>query len=68
MGMTSKPAFPMATALVNTCGQIGGATAPLMVGLLLDSYGWDYVFAFMGIGSLLSFLMVSTIVEPINAR
>jgi MFS transporter, ACS family, glucarate transporter len=65
MGLTTKQTFPIASALVNTGGQLGGAVAPLVVGLLLDSYGWDYVFLFMAIGSLLSFLFVSTIREPL---
>jgi sugar phosphate permease len=65
MGLTTKQTFPIATSLVNTCGQLGGAIAPLAVGLLLDSYGWDYVFLFMAIGSLMSFLFVSTIREPL---
>jgi ACS family glucarate transporter-like MFS transporter len=65
MGVTTKQTFPIASALVNTGGQLGGAVAPLAVGLLLDSYGWDYVFLFMAVGSLMSFLFVSTIKEPL---
>ncbi|RJF78363.1 MFS transporter [Azospirillum cavernae] len=64
MALATKPAFPVTSALVNTGGQIGGASAPLLVGLLLDSYGWDSVFLFMGLGSLVSFALVATIVEP----
>lgn len=65
MGLTTKQTFPIASALVNTGGQLGGAAAPLAVGFLLDGYGWDYVFLFMAIGSLMSFLFVSTIREPL---
>ncbi|NTJ36028.1 MFS transporter [Agrobacterium rhizogenes] len=66
MGMTSKTAFPIASSLVNTGGQIGGACAPLIVGFLLDAYGWDSVFLFMSAGSLMSFLLIATIQEPRN--
>lgn len=65
MGLTTKETFPIANAVVNTGGQLGGACAPLAVGFLLDSYGWDYVFLFMAIGSLFSFALVATIKEPI---
>lgn len=66
MALVDKPRYPVASALVNTGGQIGGACAPLAVGLLLDSYGWNYVFAFMAIGSLVSFAAVAIIEEPLN--
>ncbi|MDR3535708.1 MAG: MFS transporter [Acetobacteraceae bacterium] len=65
MALASKPTFPIASALVNTGGQIGGACAPLMVGFLLDGYGWNSVFLAMAAGSLLSFAAVATIVEPL---
>jgi len=68
MALVDKPSYPIAGALVNTGGQIGGACAPLAVGLLLDNYGWDYVFAFMAIGSLISFIAVASIEEPLNDR
>ena len=50
---------------MNTVGQAGGASAPLIAGLMLDAYGWDAVFLVMGFGSLLTFLIVSTIREPL---
>jgi MFS transporter, ACS family, glucarate transporter len=49
-------------------GQIGGAAAPLAVGALLDGFGWDYAFLFMAIGSLMSFLFVAAIEEPMAQR
>jgi MFS transporter, ACS family, glucarate transporter len=65
MSFISKPTFPIANAIVNTVGQAGGASAPLIAGLMLDAYGWDAVFLVMGFGSLLTFLIVSTIREPL---
>jgi MFS transporter, ACS family, glucarate transporter len=65
MSFISKPTFPIANAIVNTVGQAGGASAPLIAGLMLDAYGWDAVFLVMGFGSLLTFLIVATIREPL---
>ena len=65
MSFISKPTFPIANAIVNTVGQAGGASAPLIAGLMLDAYGWNAVFLVMGFGSLLTFLIVSTIREPL---
>jgi ACS family glucarate transporter-like MFS transporter len=67
MALAAKQAFPIASALVNTGGQIGGACAPLIAGFLLDRYGWNSVFLFMSIGSLMSFLFVASIQEPVGA-
>ena len=65
MALVAKKNFPVASSLVNMGGQLGGATAPLIVGALLDSSGWDSVFLFMAIGSFCSFLAVLTIIEPL---
>jgi sugar phosphate permease len=46
-------------------GQLGGAAAPFLVGLLLDSYGWSQVFLCMAIGSFASLLVLLTIAEPV---
>jgi hypothetical protein len=32
--------------------------------MLLDTYNWDYVFGFLGLSSLLAFLVVLTMIEP----
>lgn len=64
MGMTSKKVYPMACAMVNTLGQLGGACAPLIAGLLLDNYSWSYVWLFMAGCSVLCFLTILTIKEP----
>jgi ACS family glucarate transporter-like MFS transporter len=65
MSFISKPTFPIANAIVNTVGQAGGASAPLIAGLMLDAYGWNAVFLVMGFGSLLTFLVASKIREPL---
>ncbi|MGK5079856.1 MFS transporter [Janthinobacterium sp. HLX7-2] len=68
MQFVSKEKFPLANAVVNMGGQLGGAATPWIVGMLLDHYGWDYVFAFMAAISCLTFLVVLTIAEPLNLR
>jgi sugar phosphate permease len=64
MAITTRDSLPMAGAVVNMGGQLGGAVTPLATGMLLDSYGWSYVFLFMAIGSVISFLVLATIDEP----
>jgi sugar phosphate permease len=68
MNFVSKEKFPVANAVVNMGGQLGGAATPWIVGMLLDNLGWDYVFAFMAGISCLTFLVVLTISEPLNVR
>ncbi|AYN97421.1 MFS transporter [Pseudomonas sp. LTJR-52] len=65
MGLVSKISFPIANAIVNMVGQLGAAASPLLTGILLDSYGWSYVFIFLAIGSFTSFILLLTIAEPI---
>ncbi|MGO0790535.1 MFS transporter [Herbaspirillum seropedicae] len=66
MGMTSKKVYPMACAMVNTLGQLGGACAPLAAGFLLDSYSWNHVWIFMAVCSILCFITILTIREPVQ--
>ncbi|ERL04679.1 MFS transporter [Mitsuokella sp. oral taxon 131] len=66
MGITDKQTYPIAIAVVNSGGNLGGAFSPFFVGLLLDWWGsYDYVFAFFGIISVLGFLLFLSIDEPI---
>jgi MFS transporter, ACS family, glucarate transporter len=65
MGLASKRTYPVANAIVNMGGQIGGACAPLIAGIMLDRYGWDSVFLVMACGSALTFLVLLTIKEPL---
>lgn len=68
MPFVAKAKFPTANAIVNMGGQLGGAAAPWIVGMLLDGWGWDYVFGFMASISFLTFLVVLTISEPLKVR
>ncbi|MFG0821940.1 MFS transporter [Pseudomonas sp. GLN_3] len=64
MALASKQTFPIANAIVNMVGQLGAAATPFLTGLLLDSYGWSYVFSYLAIGSFASFVLLLTIIEP----
>jgi len=66
MPFIAKEKFPVASAIINMGGQLGGAAAPFIAGLLLDKMGWDYVFGFMASISCLTFVMLLTISEPLK--
>lgn len=66
MSFVAKKKFPVANAIVNMGGQLGGAAAPFIAGILLDKMGWDYVFGFMAFISCLTFVLLLTISEPLK--
>lgn len=66
MPLIAKEKFPVANAIVNMGGQLGGAAAPFIAGLLLDSLGWNSVFAFMALSSCMTFIILFTISEPLK--
>jgi len=65
MGLATKATYPTAFGIVNSLGQIGGACAPLAVGMLLDSYSWTAVFLYMVGTAALCLLLLFSVVEPI---
>lgn len=66
MGRVNKESYPVAFSIVNTGGQLGGAGAPLFVGMILDRFNWDAVFLALAIGSFICLAVVATIVEPVE--
>ena len=68
MGLTTKDKTPLAAAIVNTGGSLGGAFAPFVVGVVLDWASWDAVFLFLASTSLLTLLVVLTMREPLAER
>ncbi len=66
MGLTTKKSFPIACSVVNMFGQLGGAVAPLLTGMLLDKYSWDAVWIFLAVCSLLCLMTLFTIKEPVD--
>ena len=68
MGLATKSTYPTAFGIVNCLGQIGGACAPLAVGILLDRYSWTSVFLYMVGTALLCLLLLVSVVEPIDLQ
>lgn len=66
MGLVTKEQFSIATSITNTLGQLGGFCTPLAIGMILDNFNWDYVFGALAVGCLICFVIVSTIVEPVD--
>jgi len=66
MGLTTKKTFPIACSVVNTGGQLGGACAPLITGMILDAYSWDAVWMFLATISFISLFVLLTITEPVE--
>jgi sugar phosphate permease len=61
---TTKKFFPVAAALINAGGQLGTATLPFAVGVILDRANWNSVFLFLSACSLTALILLFTIVEP----
>jgi len=66
MGIASKEQCPFAASIIQTGGSLGGAFAPFVVGVLLDSFNWDMVFTFLAACSLITFLILLTMIEPME--
>ncbi|MCZ4061095.1 MFS transporter [Pantoea sp. LMR881] len=66
MSFIERKHFPTANAIVNMGGQLGGAATPFIGGLILDYNGWNSVFVFMSVISILTFIIVLTIDEPMK--
>lgn len=66
MGRTNKETYPVAFSVVNTGGQIGGACAPLIVGMILDKFNWDAVWLTLALGSFICLAIVSSVIEPVE--
>ena len=66
-GLTTKETYPLAVSVVNTGGQAGGALFPFLTGLILDTYDWNAVFAFLAGASLLALIVMLFVVDPLEA-
>jgi MFS transporter, ACS family, glucarate transporter len=66
MGITTKEKCPLGTSVVNFWGALGGAFTPFVVGVILDNYRWDAVFAFLSASSFITFIILFTMIEPIE--
>ncbi|WP_392558290.1 MFS transporter [Orbus mooreae] len=68
MVRADKASYPTAFAMVNMGGQLGGMSAPLIVGIILDYFSWNAVFAALAIGSLCCLVLVLSVIEPEPTR
>ncbi len=66
MGLTTKKSYPIACSVVNMSGQLGGATAPITAGFLLDTYSWDAVWIYLSVCCFLCLLVLFTIRDPVD--
>jgi sugar phosphate permease len=66
MGLATQSTYPAAFGIVNSVGQLGGACAPLAVGVLLDSFNWTSVFLYMVATSVLCVALLLSVVEPLT--
>ncbi|WP_066531924.1 MFS transporter [Sphingobium sp. EP60837] len=66
MGVVKKEVVPFAVSIVSTVGSIGGGTAPVIVGYILDHSGWSMAFGFLSSCSILAFILVASIIEPLS--
>ena len=66
MGLVTKEKFPIAVSITNTGGQFGGLCTPIAIGMILDKYNWDMVFTALSLGCAICFLLILTIVEPVD--
>lgn len=66
MGLVVKERVPFAASIVNTCGSVGGAFAPFVVGVILDKLDWNWVFGFLALLALLAFGILCSILEPLG--
>lgn len=66
MGLTTKKSYPIACSVVNMSGQLGGAAAPLIAGMLLDKYSWDAVWMFLALCCILCLAVLFTIKDPVE--
>ncbi len=69
MGVADKKTYPVAIALVNSGGNLGGAASPLVAGYLLDVFkSYDLVFGYFGIAAIIGFLLILSLDEPKNVE
>jgi ACS family glucarate transporter-like MFS transporter len=66
VALTTKESYPIASTVVNTFGQLGGAIAPLLAGMMLDKFSWDAVWIFLAVSCLICLVVLFIIKEPVE--
>ncbi|WP_425059877.1 putative galactarate transporter [Sporomusa carbonis] len=65
MGLTTVSTYPVAIAIVNSGGNLGGFVSPMLAGLLLDTFKtYDAVFIYFAVASIIGFVLLSLLDEP----
>lgn len=65
MTIADRKTYPVAIALINCCGNLGGFVSPIMAGYLLDRFtSYNSVFIYFGSAAIISFLLIMTLREP----
>lgn len=67
MGLTTAKTYPVALAMVATCGTLGGLASPMLVGYMLDVFkSYTPVFYYFGTCMFVSLVFVFTMIEPLQ--
>ena len=67
MGLTNGNTYPIAIALVNSGGNLGGFFSPMIAGYILDTFkSYEMVFTYFGIAALIGFILILTLDEPVE--
>jgi sugar phosphate permease len=69
MGVADEKTYPVAIALVNSGGNLGGFFSPMIAGALLDSFSnYNLVFVYFGLAAIIGFILILTLDEPLDVK
>ncbi len=69
MGVTDEKTYPVAIALVNSGGNLGGFFSPMIAGYLLDNFhSYNYVFTYFGLCAVIALIILLTLDEPMKLK
>ncbi|AOQ22739.1 putative galactarate transporter [Moorella thermoacetica] len=67
MGLTTRETYPVAIAVINSGGNLGGFFSPMIVGALLDAFkNYNLIFLFFGLLLIIAFFLILTLEEPVQ--
>lgn len=65
MNLTKRETYPVAIAVVNSGGNLGGFFSPMIIGLLLDAFGnYNLAFMYFVVVLVIAFFLILSLVEP----
>jgi len=65
MGLTKRETYPVAIAVVNSGGNLGGFFSPMIIGLVLDVTGnYNLAFLYFVVVLVVAFFLILSLVEP----